>query len=322
MPPSIDRPTWILDRSLPSIRSGLAQVAPSLADRKIVLHERPLTSDPRYFQSSAVIDGAFVVKFAWSEVPAQRVIHEGEVLQALIASTPTLPIPRLEAYSTNPAMLITRLAEGVPLTVDAASALRSSERTRLAHDLGSFLAILHSSLTLLGVRAGGVNLPPPQPQADTDMIRARFPRLVNAETAAEVIRWCAWVDKTLSSSSDQVLLHGDFHGNNILWDPDSSALIVVVDFETASLGDPAYDFRYLPAQAMTMDLFRDVVVAYQQDAGTTVDLDRVLAWHIRTVLGDALWRTEANVPLPDGGTPSSWVNALCLRISGLGHVSI
>ena len=36
-----------------------------------------------------------------------------------------------------------------------------------------------------------------------------------------------------------------------------------------------------------------------------------MAWHIRTVLGDALWRTEAGVPLPGkGGTAGTWVDEL------------
>jgi hypothetical protein len=44
----------------------------------------------------------------------------------------------------------------------------------------------------------------------------------------------------------------------------------------------------------------------------------VMAWHIRTALGDALWRSEARVGLPDGGTPASWVGDLASRMTDLG----
>ncbi len=49
-----------------------------------------------------------------------------------------------------------------------------------------------------------------------------------------------------------VLLHGDLHGHILVWDPPSGALALVADFEHASAGDPAFDFRYLPSQAATV----------------------------------------------------------------------
>ena len=35
------------------------------------------------------------------------------------------------------------------------------------------------------------------------------------------------------------------------------------------------------------------------------------------MLGDAFWRSEAGVPLPDGGTVYDWIEALELRIARL-----
>ena len=54
---------------------------------------------------------------------------------------------------------------------------------------------------------------------------------------------------------------------------------------------------------------------YERLSGRGLDIDRVMAWHITTVLGDALWRTEAGVALPvNGGTASSWVQELEIRM--------
>ena len=44
----------------------------------------------------------------------------------------------------------------------------------------------------------------------------------------------------------------------------------------------------------------------------------VMAWHILTVLGDALWRTDAGIVLPGGGgTPSSWADELDTRLRSI-----
>ena len=43
-----------------------------------------------------------------------------------------------------------------------------------------------------------------------------------------------------------------------------------------------------------------------------------MAWHVLTVLGDALWRTEARVALPGGGDASTYVDDLSSRLDALG----
>lgn len=50
-----------------------------------------------------------------------------------------------------------------------------------------------------------------------------------------------------------------------------------------------------------------------------LDLDRVMAWHILTSLGDALWRAEAGVAMPAGGaTPDDWFDLVENRLDRLG----
>jgi hypothetical protein len=41
-----------------------------------------------------------------------------------------------------------------------------------------------------------------------------------------------------------------------------------------------------------------------------------MAWHVRTALGDALWRTEGGIPLPRG-TLTGYVNELSARFDAL-----
>ena len=47
-------------------------------------------------------------------------------------------------------------------------------------------------------------------------------------------------------------------------------------------------------------------------------VDRVMAWHLRTALGDALWRSEAGIPLPGHRSPTDWIDDLSARFDQLG----
>ncbi|MFK0292926.1 hypothetical protein ACIQU6_20965 [Streptomyces sp. NPDC090442] len=55
----------------------------------------------------------------------------------------------------------------------------------------------------------------------------------------------------------------------------------------------------------------------QLPPATTTAPERVVAWHLRIALGDALWRSEAGIPLPDRRTPSQWVDGLSARFTAL-----
>jgi hypothetical protein len=57
---------------------------------------------------------------------------------------------------------------------------------------------------------------------------------------------------------------------------------------------------------------------YEKLTGAKLDADRIMAWHLRTVLGDALWRAEAGIPLPGKRTPVQWVDDLTARFAALG----
>jgi aminoglycoside phosphotransferase (APT) family kinase protein len=127
-----------------------------------------------------------------------------------------------------------------------------------------------------------------------------------------VARWCDWVDDVLAARGEPVFVHGDLHGYNQVWR--DGRLRLVADFDGSGAAEPEYDLRYLPAiGAGGVELVRGVLARYPRP----LSLDRVMAWHVRTVLGDAMWRTEARVGLPGGGTAASWVDALARRFDAL-----
>jgi aminoglycoside phosphotransferase (APT) family kinase protein len=131
-----------------------------------------------------------------------------------------------------------------------------------------------------------------------------------------VTRWCNWADATLATPRATVLVHADLHGDNQVWNHDE--LRLVVDFETASAAEPEYDLRALPGTGPGLELLIATMRHYEQITGHQLATDRVMAWHLRTALSDAPWRSEAGVALPDHRTPAAWIDDLATRFNQLG----
>lgn len=252
------------------------------------------------------------MKFAWSRPAALRLAHEIGVLTAL-AREPRVPfLPEVVASSTDPVLLITRLVPGVSLF----EIISSIDPDRAGRQLACFLASLHHPSAHQRAEAavgtlGGAQLPP----ATTRTLRERFGRWARPDQSRIIRRWC---DAVLASPGPAVLVHGDLHGNNQVWDHDT--LRLVVDLETAGAAEPEYDLRLFPGPDMGpgVELLTAVMRHYQQITGRHLSTDRVMAWHLRTALGDALWRSEAGIALSDHRTPPEWVDDLAARFTMLG----
>ncbi|GAB2604551.1 hypothetical protein Aab01nite_78250 [Paractinoplanes abujensis] len=313
--------TWLPGPSVEALRAALRTVAPALAEGAIV--PRRTTPDPpqglspstppEWRASTAVVDGRYVVKFAWAEPPARRIVHQARILELLRAAAPDLPLPHVVAVSHSPALLVTRRSPAVPF-FDARHHL---DTPTAARDLAAALATLHDTRAL---RAAVETLPAPTLPAATDhtsmnALRARLPALIRAGQRDRVLAWCDRADSILATPGRRVLVHGDFHGDNHLWL--DGRLHLVIDWESAAVGEPEFDLRCLPSDCGP-GLFLQTVTEYERLAGAPLDLERVMAWHLRAVLGDALWRAEAGAPLPGGGTPASWVDDLDARLTTLG----
>ena len=260
-----------------------------------------------------------MAKFAWAEPAAERVWHEARILRAL-GSYPALRTPRVVATSSDPALLVTEWVAGGPLTYEEVGRSDRPWLERTASELARFLADLHRPEVLTAVIREVGPMATPVPQATTDAIRQRLSPWLRSDQTALVSGWCDWADGVLEAPQTNVLVHGDLHGHNQVWD-ERQELRAVVDFEESGPTEAAFDFRYLPSQGPTVDLFVATCEKYAEYSGTPVDVARVMAWNIRTVLGDALWRSEAGVALPDGGTPAEWVDGLGTRLAELELIS-
>ena len=303
---------WVPDPTERSIREAVAAAAPALAAADIEHSSLVETSNPEWCSGSVLVARAFIAKLAWSESAAIRILREARVLAALADAAPELPVPRLVGVSAGPACFVTRLVDGVPLGHDERPSWEA-----VAAELASFLARLHEPSLLARIRNDVAGLVVPEPQATTDAIRVRLPRFLDARRARLACAWCDWVDEILSAPSPrQVLAHGDLHGYNQLWDRSAWKLRLVADFEVSGPADAEYDLRYFPPVEPTLGFVHAVRERYGALTGFHPDVRRVMAWHVRTALGDALWRSEAGVPLPAGSTPASYVDDIECKLPG------
>jgi aminoglycoside phosphotransferase (APT) family kinase protein len=308
---------WLAECSAEAVGEALRVVAPELSGCPVTVPvpDPAAQRDPRWWSSSTVADGRFLVKFAWSRPAARRLAIEIGVLTAL-GREPRVPfLPEVVASSTDPVLLVTRLVPGASLF----EVIDSIDRERAGQQLARFLAAVHHPAARRRAEAAvgkltGAHLPP----ATTATLRERFAPLARLGQRPIIMHWCDWADFALTRPGPAVLVHGDLHGDNQVWDHDK--LQLVVDLETAGAAEPEYDLRTFPGPAMGpgAELLTAVMRHYQQLTGRQLSANRVMAWHLRTALGDALWRSEARIPLADHRTPPDWVDDLAARFSMLG----
>jgi aminoglycoside phosphotransferase (APT) family kinase protein len=306
--------TWLAECSAAALGEALRVVAPALSGYPVTVPGPAGKQDPQWHSGSVPVGEQCFAKFAWSRPAALQLAHEIAVLAAL-AREPAVPfLPEVVASSTSPLLLITRRVPGASLF----DVIDSIDPDRAARQLVRFMAALHHPATCQRAEAAvGPLTGPVLPPATTATLRDRLGRWIRPGQHQAVTRWCHWADNVLGSPAPTVLVHGDLHGDNQVWDHDE--LQVVIDFATVGAAEPEYELRTLPGPAMGpgMELLTAVMRHYQQDTGRQLSADRIMAWNLRQALGDALWHSEAGIPLNDHRTPPQWVDDLAARFSAL-----
>jgi aminoglycoside phosphotransferase (APT) family kinase protein len=317
--------SWLSEYSESALRSALRAAGGGLDRLPIELTGTNDLSRATWASGSATIDGQFLAKFAFSEPTAVRVWHEARVL-AILREDSAFSVPEVVAASPRPACFATRIVEGgVPLSYELVRESTPERVEAIGAELAQFLANLHDPriLAVAGERLDDpLRVPEPGLQATTDELRLRFTPMIEPRQRARVNRWCDWADEQLATPAEVVFVHGDFHPYNQLWDAHELRLLLVADFETSGVAEPEYDFRVIPSFGPGVDLLSSTLERYISLTGRRLSLKRIMALHLCTTLGDALWRSEAGLPLllarPGGGTPDDYVDELGARLAQLG----
>jgi aminoglycoside phosphotransferase (APT) family kinase protein len=307
---------WLPDGSVQAVRAAVAAVAPELAGEPILLGPRLAGNPPRYWRGTARLGARFVAKFAWSAEAAISIDRELALLPLLRELAPSLPVPEIVFASRDPLLFITRYVPGAPAGNPYS---HDTKPSTIPAQLAEVLATLHDPRLKHLVQDHGVAMDATQPQSTTGSLRARLVGpIVTGPRAKRVLTWCDWIDDIQSRPAPETtVVHGDLHTHNLVLSQDGARLLLVADFENAAYGDPHYDFRYLVATRHDLDWFTTCCDAYQRLSGRRLSMERILAWHILTALGDAMWRTELGVPLPGDLSPHGYVDDITRRLHDL-----
>jgi aminoglycoside 2''-phosphotransferase len=140
------------------------------------------------------------------------------------------PVPAPEVMVDD--VLVYPKLPGAPMPPDAYARFDSQE---LASDIAEFMGALHG-LPVQDCLAWGVS-----GRDRTEGLLCAFDRTLPALSSADRQSAEAWRSGFNPREYRSVVIHGDLWYENILIDPHTHRLVGVIDFESTTLGDPAWD---------------------------------------------------------------------------------
>lgn len=174
---------------------------------------------------------------------AHDVLREHRILSAL-QNTP-VPVPRMLATIEDPEftdapIVVMEYVDGVVLG-DVSAAEPLTEGTR--HDLGLNMATVLGRIHDVDLEVVGLNdLASHAPFAARQLRRwsAQWEKSKTRESPV-VEELAAALERHAPPQAEVTLVHGDFHLNNAIIDPEVGRVRCVVDWELCTLGDPIAD---------------------------------------------------------------------------------
>ncbi len=234
----------------------IRQTYPELPITAVELNEQGQNNDV------LVVDGVWIFRFPRYAQALERLEIEALILGA-VAPYVTLEIPApvylaLEGREAGTAFLGYRRIEGEPLWRETYRALeRAPEHAvaldRLAGQLAGFLRELHGvpvTEVSAAVAEAGYELPRDDTYDVCADLYQRMREKLFPHMRPDARDWAAdhfetFLGQAANFEYEPVLKHSDFGTSNILFDPASGCVWGILDFGSACLGDPAYDFAGL-----------------------------------------------------------------------------
>ena len=157
-------------------------------------------------------------------------------------------------------------------------------RKHLAYDCGKVLAQIHAiDLDATGLRA---DLAVTEPAEFVEQTWARYREY---PTPQPMIDYTArWLLDNMPENPVHALVHNDFRNGNIM--VDESALVAVLDWEIAHIGDPMRDLGWICTNSWRFGVAElpvggfgsreDLFLGYEEQSGQPVDAQRVKFWEV------------------------------------------
>lgn len=197
------------------------------------------------------INGDWIFRFP--RRPEIEAGHEKEIaLLPELAQMVSLPIPRFEYVFRRddkcPQPFVGyRKIPGVPLSL---TRLSPTQIAQAASQIGRFIGQVQrfpqERATQLGVTGGSPSAWREEYARLYAQVREQIVPLLKPATQASLKNLCEeYLDEPQHVRFSPVLLHRDLTSDHILSDPETGMLTGIIDWEDASIGDPAFDFTGL-----------------------------------------------------------------------------
>ena len=157
---------------------------------------------------------------------------------------------------------------------------------RTGQHIGQILGELHSVITPEEAR----QLAPSEPPLATSIERTRVNMVIGIDDAAlqaQVQEVCERFDALEVGDDEVVLVHGDLGSHNVAFEPETSEVLGVYDFDTIACVDRHWDFKYL--HSYTPPFRQAVLEAYRSHTGIIPDTQRITLYHALTALAYLAW---------------------------------
>ena len=199
------------------------------------------------FNDILVINQSFIFRFARYEASIENLAAEARLLKAIGAELPlAIPNPAYVNLKATPAVKVFmgyRLVPGEPLWRNRLLAMTDNQiLERIANQLGDFLTTMHHlPIHDFTDELRGQDGLEEWTSLYVDIQQHLFP-LMRPEARTEVSHhFEAYLHQAQLQKYELCLRHGDFGPSNILYEPQTSKITGIIDFDSAGLGDPAID---------------------------------------------------------------------------------
>jgi aminoglycoside phosphotransferase len=229
-----------------------------------------------------------------TENARQRLARERQLLQ-LLAGRAHFGVPRVEGVDPHGNWDIRLKVPGeAGLTLTYATHHRRildepAIAQRTGQRIGQILGELHSVITPEEARQLAPSAPP---LATSERTRVNLAiGLDDTALQAQVQGVFERFDALEIADDEVVLVHGDLGSHNVAFEPETSAVLGVYDFDAIACVDRHWDFKYL--HSYTSPFRQAVLEAYRSHTGIIPDPRRITLYHAITALAYLAWRVDA-----------------------------
>jgi aminoglycoside phosphotransferase (APT) family kinase protein len=208
--------------------------------------------------------------FRFPRADSSEFERELAILRRVLGHVPALT-PDVEWLGSRTRFMAYRKLTGWRLRQNAYQCASGQERDVIAGSFAEFLAALHGEFT--DSEAGELGIPLIDHELmlkDVVSRRARIPESARSVVDDLVEQFTMAWGSDGGGAGQVVVLHNDFHLDNLSLDGALGPLRAVWDFSSVQRGVPTYDFRYFEGDSM--DLLRRTARHYERLTGESVDV--------------------------------------------------